>query len=205
MSLGRIAVLGAGGHSKVVIATAMQAGFEVGWVLDDRSDLWGSSILGNQINGPIEKGSADGLDGAVVAVGDNADRKRIVERVNAPWIVLVHPAATVDVSAKIEPGTVVFAHAVIQPEAHIGAHCIVNTGATIDHDCKLGEFAHAGPGAHIAGGTRIGAGSSIGTGAAITPGLSVGAWSTVGAGAAVVGDIPDGSRFGGVPARELHS
>ena len=63
-------------------------------------------------------------------------------------------------------------------DARIGAACIINTGATIDHDCVIGEGVHICPGAHLAGDVRVGDRSWIGIAATIRQGITVGrdAW-----------------------------
>jgi len=83
----------------------------------------------------------------------------------------------------------------------LGRHVIVNTGATIDHDCIVGDFAHIGPGVHLAGMVKVGAGAFLGIGSVVLPGLAIGEWSMVGAGAVVIRDVPDRVTAYGVPAK----
>ncbi len=199
----RLVVLGAGGHAKVAIATARLAGFAVQAVLDDDPSLTGSSVLGVPVTGPIDRSGVP--DGAmcVLAIGANAPRKEVADRMACRWASIVHPQAVVDPSAEIGDGAVVFAGVVVQPEAVIGAHAILNTGCSVDHDCRVGSFAHLAPGVRLAGGCSVAQGAFLGIGAVMIPGTEVGAWSTVGAGAAVVGNIADGVIAVGVPARAI--
>ena len=84
------------------------------------------------------------------------------------------------------------------------AQVIVNTGATIDHDCRIGDFAHLCPGVHLAGEVQVGEGCLLGMGTSVIPGRSIGSQTVVGAGAAVVTDLPEAVTAVGVPARILH-
>lgn len=194
-------VLGAGGHAKVVIATARTAGFHPIRVVDDDSERWGSEMLGVRIEGPtaavLERSNAL----AVVAVGDNQARQRLAASACCRFATIVHPSAIVEPTVALGAGTVVFANAVIQPDTRLGAHVIVNTGSSIDHDNTIGDAAHFAPGARLAGNVTIGEGVLVGIGAVITPGRTVGAWARIGAGAAVVHDVAAGITVMGVPAR----
>ncbi len=198
----RVAVVGAGGHAKVVIGTLLAGGYEVSLLLDDDPGKVGVTLLGIPVAGTPDPWLASAACPAIVAVGDNERRRAIVARFpGVTWAVAVHPGALVHPSVRLGPGTVVFAGAVIQPDAIVGAHAIVNTGATVDHDCVLGDFVHLAPGVHLSGGVRIGEGSLLGIGSSVKPGVEVGRWATVGAGAAVVSRIGDGVVAVGVPAR----
>lgn len=197
-----VTIVGAGGHAKVVIATLRDLGREVAGVLDDDPSLLGrDTVLGLPYLGPID--GSRGLSGpAIAAIGDNATRARVVERLpDAHWIEVVHPSAHLDRSVRIGVGTFVAAGSIVQPDTLLGPHAILNTGSSVDHDCSIGGFAHVAPGARIAGGVMIGAGTLIGIGAACIPGASVGAWTVVGAGSAVTADLPDRVTAVGAPAR----
>ncbi|HSL84807.1 MAG TPA: acetyltransferase [Thermoanaerobaculia bacterium] len=201
MSARRAAVLGAGGHAKVVIATLEAAGWEVVGVFDDAEDRWGGEILGLRVRGPLGAARETAIDGAVIAVGDNRAREDVAGRIDLPWVAVAHPAAAVHPSAALGPGTVVFAGAVIQPDTIVGRHAIVNTAASVDHDCRLGDFVHVAPGARLAGNITVGDGALVGIGSSVMPGVRIGAWASIGAGAAVVREVERGSTVVGVPAR----
>ena len=81
-------------------------------------------------------------------------------------------------------------------------YAIVNTNASVDHDCRIGEFVHVAPGVAICGGVRVGAGTLVGVGARVLPNVTIGARAVIGAGAVVVHDVPDGAMVTGVPARQ---
>ncbi len=200
----RVAVIGAGGHAKVVLATLQACGYTVAAVFDDDPSKWGGDLLGVTVQGGVSR--LAGVPGvrAVIAVGDNAARAAIAGRLpSVEWLTLVHPAAHVHPSVHLGPGTVVFAGAVIQPDSRIGAHVIVNTAVSVDHDCCVNDFVHLAPGVHLAGNVTVGRGAFIGIGSVVTPGRRVGDWTTVGAGAAVVTDLPERVTAVGVPARPL--
>lgn len=196
-------LIGAGGHAKVIAAACIAAGREVRGLLDDGKA--GQELLGLPILGPIADASKHLDCSFVVAIGDNRTRQALAARLEScSWTQpLVHPRAFVDPDAKLSPGTVVMAGAVIQPGVQAGPHSIFNTGSTVDHDCRIGAFAHVCPGVHLAGGVTLGEGAMMGCGSCARPGASVGAWSVAGAGAAVVSAIPDGVVAVGVPARPM--
>jgi acetyltransferase EpsM len=79
----------------------------------------------------------------------------------------------------------------------------VNTGATIDHDCIVGDYAHLAPGVHLAGAVQVGEGAFLGIGSVVCPGIKVGRWATLGAGGVAIRDVADGVVAVGVPARAL--
>lgn len=194
-----IAVIGAGGHGKVVLSTLLAAGHAVAGFFDDDRGRHGSEILGVEVLGAPSDMIGLGIHRAILGIGSNRVRRQL-DGLDLEWPSLAHPAACVDRSAGLDPGSVVFAGAVVQPDCRLGRHCIVNTAALVDHDCRVGDYAHIAPGARIAGGVSIGAGSLLGIGCAVLPGVTIGDWAIIGAGAVVVGDVPDGATVKGVPA-----
>lgn len=197
-----VAVIGAGGHARVVVSTLLEAGCSAVELYDDDRSRWGREVLGARVVGALAE-----LRGAsrraVIGVGDNAARAQIARELGLDWMTVVHPRAWVHGSVRLGAGTVVFAGAVIQPDAALGEHVIVNTGATVDHDCRIGDFAHVAPGVHLCGGASVGEGALLGVACAAVPGTHVGAWAVVGAGAVCVRDVPERATVLGVPARPV--
>lgn len=199
MASDRIIIIGAGGHSKVVIATARACGLEPIAAFDDDPARVGGSILGVPVTGPLAQCPRD-VPG-VIAIHDNRARGRVAEQLGLEWRTLVHPGAIVHSTATLGPGCVVFAGAVVQPDAKLGAHVIVNTAATIDYDCKVERLVHLAPGVHLGGSVTVEEGVLLGIGAVVTPSRRIGAWAVVSAGAVVIHDVRAGAVVRGVPAR----
>jgi acetyltransferase EpsM len=137
-------------------------------------------------------------------IGPNPKRAQAVARISprvAGWGIVVHRTAYVSRSATIGPGTVVMPGAIVHAGAEIGSHCIVNSGALIEHDVRIADYAMIAPRATIGGGARVGEGSFVGLGAIVRDHISIGREALVAMGAAVTGDVADEARVRGVPAR----
>lgn len=193
----KVCVLGAGGHSAVVVATGQALGHEM-VVFDDDPTRAGEDLLGAPLLGPI---SAFPGGAAVIGIGDNRTREHLSRDIKADWVSLIHPRADVHASVRVGPGTVVFSGVVVQPRSSLGAHTIVNTSSSVDHDCVVESFAHVGPGVHLCGGVSVGHRALLGVGSCAIPGVSIGADCQVGAGAVVVSDVPATVTAVGMPAR----
>lgn len=186
----------------MVIETARKCGYDPFAVYDDDEKFAGTSVAGAPVAGRI-KDLPDNLTGlAFIAIGNNPARKKIASRLkNLTWLTLIHPNAYVCDSVIKGCGTLICAGVVIQPEARIGDHVIINTGAHIDHECIIENYAHVSPGNNLAAGVQIGEGTIMGIGTSVIPFIKIGDWCCIGAGAVVVKDIPANAKAMGVPAR----
>lgn len=197
-----LAILGAGGHGRVVAATARAAGYRDIVFLDDRwpeLERTGDWPVVGRLGRPEGRRPFPG-------VGDNRIRERIFLQYgleDSPTI--VHPWSWVAEDVVTGAGCVVTAGCVVQTGVRLGRGVIVNTGSTIDHDCIIGDFVHVAPGAHLAGGVRVGARTWIGIGAVVRENVELGADVTVGAGSVVLADVPPGTTVVGRPARPLRA
>ncbi len=197
--MNRIIIVGAGGHGAVVADIVHDA---VAFV-DELPLKAGTRVLGLPVFGLAALQEVE-HEGIVIAIGDNALRRAMTERLLAAGERLmsaIHPSAIVAASALIAEGAVVSAGAIVMPRAVVGRGVILNTKSSIDHDCAIGEYAHIAPGATLGGSVRIGEETLIGTGASVVAGVSIGRRSVIGAGAVVVRDIRDDVVALGVPAR----
>ena len=209
MKKGRLLILGASGHGKVVGDCARAAGLWPELVFfDDRwPDLnacgpWPVSGTGESLMSQARQG-----DHAFVAIGHAETRLKLLQRMASAGLeiaTVIHPSAVVSAGAVLEAGCLVAAGAVVNIGTRLGPGCIVNTGATVDHDCILDTGVHVCPGAHLAGDVRIGRGAWVGIGSAVSQGIRIGQGALVGAGSAVVDHVADWQTVAGVPARPLN-
>jgi acetyltransferase-like isoleucine patch superfamily enzyme len=168
-------IVGGGGHGKVVADAAMATG---AWkriaFLDNHWHSLGR-VLGLEMlgaNDAMERLRPE-FDDLLVALGDNDRRMDLLDR----------------------------GRAAVNPAAEIGRGVIINTGAAIEHDCRIGDGGQVSPGACMGGEARLGAQAFLGINASVLPKVSVGEGTTVGAGAAVIRDLPRNVVATGVPAR----
>lgn len=201
-SSNRLVIYGAGGHGLVVADAAVASGWRVEGFIDDNATA--SSVAGR----PVWRRLTDAPSAAavIVAIGDNASRRRLLESLlasNTPLASVVHPSAIVSPTATIGPGVFVGPLAVVNALARLDFGAIVNSGAIVEHHNRIGTCAHIAPGATLAGGVEVGALALVGAGASVRPRVRIGANATVGAGSAVVADAPDGETIVGVPAKPI--
>lgn len=190
-------VLGCGGHARVVIDVIRESGQDISAVYDDDVSKHGRKFAGVSVEGAILR---DMNGEAVVGIGDNEIRKKIVQKVSCYWQSFVHPTAIVADDVKIGKGSVIMAGAVVQPGSIIGDHVIINTGSTVDHDCKIEDYSHIAPNCSVAGGVEFGEGSFLGIGSSVIQYKTIGKWSVIGAGSVVVSDILPRCTAVGSPA-----
>lgn len=198
----RIAIMGAGGHAKVVFDALLSTEeHEVIGFVDDNPQLAGTSFFNLPVVNQMD--SLNGVEGYIVAIGDNAVRKTKYEfykdkgytPVNA-----IHRSAIISPYASMEKGVAAFTNAVVNPGACIGDNVILYTACTVAHDCQISEHAYISPGCNLSGQVKVGTGAFLGTGAVVLPQVSIGNWSIIGAGAVVTKDIPAHVTAVGVPA-----
>lgn len=162
---------GTGGHARVVAELAAMNGWTLRAAFSDNAE---GTFNGVKIT-PYETGILP----LIIAIGHNATRKEISERVHPVAIAFVHPAAVCSPSLVPGAGTVILAGAIVQANVKIGKQCILNIGSKVDHDAVIGDYVHLGPGCYIGGGATIGEGVLIGPGAVVLRNVHVPAWTEV--------------------------
>lgn len=207
--LASIAVIGSGGHARVV-AAAIRAMTRV----DDKvgfagfiDKAGGEFVIGSDDELPAlrDRGTITHFCMGIGAVkGGPSLRSRLFDKfvgMGLDAAVVVHPDAIVDPDVKLLPGVFVSAGAVINIGGHIGENAIINTGAVVDHDASVGAHTHVAPGVSMSGDVTIGKRCLVGVGASVLQGIHIGDDATIGAGSVVVKPVGDGQTTLGNPAK----
>lgn len=207
-----IIIIGAGGHSKVLIdCLQKQENVHVIGILDINPAWHNKETLGVKVLGGEEKlvefpPGAVQLVNAIGSIDISLKRKMIYQKFKKSgyqFYSIIHPSACLGAGLQLGEGVQIMAGSVIQPDCIIGNNVIINTGATIDHDCHIEEHVHISPGAVIAGNVHIGKGCHIGLGSIVIQGITIESYSLVGAGGVVLSDVGKDERVAGVPARSI--
>ena len=206
-----VIIIGAGGHTKVLIATLILLRREIIGVMEANHEKQGGLLSTIPIIGgdeAIKNYKPEGIElvNGIGSAGSPHRRMEIYQKFKKQgyqFAGVVHPSAIVMSDVQFGEGVQIMAGAIIQPGVCIGDNAIINTGVILDHDCIIGEHTHIAPGAVLSGGVHIGVGSHVGTSATIIQGIQIGENSIIGAGAVVIKNIPAGSKAVGVPSRDI--
>jgi sugar O-acyltransferase (sialic acid O-acetyltransferase NeuD family) len=182
----------------------------VGFLDDVNPERAGTTFFDAPVLGgrsELEPLRARGVDGIIVAFGNNAARLELGALVRSMGFDLptaIHPRALVAAGVGVGAGTVIKGGATIDPGVTIGAHAMVGN-ACIGHGSVIGDGARISGGAALPGNVVIGRAATIGPGACLRDRVRVGEASLVGVGAVVVSDLPDRIVAYGVPARVIRA
>ena len=194
-----LAVIGAGGHGKVVGEIAILNNYENVHFFDDAYPTIDKNypfpIIGNILT--LEK-KIKNYNSYFIAIGDNKIREEktiFLSNLNINITNLIHPNATISRNIKLGVGICVMANAVINSGAVIGDGSIINTSSVVDHDCYINNFVHISPNCSLSGGVKIGELTHIGTGSAIHPSIKIGKNVKIGVGNKIFKNIEDNQIF----------
>jgi UDP-perosamine 4-acetyltransferase len=201
-----LVVIGAGEHAHPVLELLDALGVIVAGLADRTLS---AGVLGREVIVTLDELAslpARGIRSAVVAIGNNEVRRRVADRAREAGLclpVIVHPTACVSPSAELGAGVQVMAQAFVGPMSRLDPLVLVNTGAIVEHHCRVGVAAHVAPRSVLCGTVSVGAQCLIGAGAVVIPGRSIGEHTVIGAGSVVTRHIEAGLKVAGVPAVPL--
>tara|TARA_B100000963_G_C22624157_1_gene671461 strand:+ start:472 stop:1071 length:600 start_codon:yes stop_codon:yes gene_type:complete len=190
----KIAIIGAGGHGKVVGEIATLNKYEVVHFFDDRAKMIKEFIFTPIKTIDYLSSHFKDYEAFFVAIGDNkkrSDKIKWLKKNKVNIVNLIHPNSTISKFSSLGIGTCVMANAVINAGTLINEGVIINTSASIDHDCKIGDFAHVSPNCSLSGDVKIGKFTHLGSGTSVHPGIKVGDNVKTGVGSKVFKDILD--------------
>ena len=190
----KIAIIGAGGHGKVVGEIALLNKFKTIHFFDENVneiEKFPFKVLGNL---KLLKKNQDNYDYFFVSIGNIKTRHKKIEwlkKNKMSLTSLIHPKSIISKLSFIGIGSCVMANAVVNPGAIIKNGVIINTSASIDHDCVIEDFAHISPNCSLSGSVRVGKFTHLGTGTSVHPGINIGNNVRTGIGSKVFKNIPN--------------
>lgn len=206
----QIVIIGTGGHGReladIVQAVATDSGHLslLGLIDDNSPDRRLLAQSGLRLLG--DRSALDGRDVDLqIGVGYPHLRRAIDESLRHDAGSIRHPSAHVGTHVHLGPGAVLAQNVVLTTNVALGRHSHVNIGATISHDCVIGDYVTICPHATITGTVTIGDDVFVGAAATILPGVTIGDRAIIGAGAVVSSDVAPDSTVAGVPARQISS
>ena len=198
-----VILIGAGGHALSIAEFA--APLIVGYLANEKSPDMPGDFLGQDSLAPgyIEEGKRFHMAFVYSGLPIMQKRRKLIEeyeKIGARFESLIAPTAIITPNSRIGEGCAIMAGAIIN-RAFLSENVIVNSGAIVEHDCKIGKNSFVGPGAVIGGFTSIGENCFIGLGAKIGNGLTIGDNITVAMGAIVNRDLTEPGIYHGFPLK----
>ena len=190
----KIAIIGAGGHGKVIGEIALLNQYDIVDFYDDKINEIKNFPF--NISGNVEdlKNKFKNYDSFFVAIGNNYVRSDYfdgLKKQNANIVSLIHPKSTISKFCVLGKGICVMANAVINTDVLIKDGVIINTSASIDHDCLIEDFSHISPNCSLSGNVKVGKFTHLGTGTAVHPDITIGDNVRAGIGSRIYKNVVD--------------
>ena len=169
------------------------------------SERFGYTILGRQesLNELIE---AYNIYGGVISIGDNWSRYKVYETIkkiapNFTFVNAIHPSVIIGNTTILGIGIVAMAGVIFNPKAQIGNFTFFATGAQVEHDCIISDYASISAGSITGGYVKMGKYSALTLGVTVLDRLEIGDNTVVGAGSVVLKSLPSNVLAYGNPAK----
>ena len=208
----KIAVVGAGGHGRVVLDILRNNHqFEVVGFLDANTALQGQTVDDLPVLGDMSRVpdlAKLGIGAVIVAIGDNQVRSSYAaafEKARISLVSAIHPRASIADNAQVGKNAVIATGVNVCAHVVIGDSTVLNTGCIVDHESRICNGAHICPGVRLAGHVLVKESAFVGIGATVIQGVTIGESAVVGAGAVVLEDVPAYATVVGVPARSVRA
>lgn len=169
------------------------------------SERFGYKIIGRQEN--IETLiNQYNIQGGIISVGDNWARyhisNQIIDKIPTfKFVNAIHPSVIIGNNVEIGCGVVAMAGCIFNPKSKIGNFTFFATGAQIEHDCIIEDFASVSAGSVTGGYVKLGKYSAITLGVVIMDRVNIGENSVIGSGSLVTKDVPNDVLSYGNPSK----
>lgn len=166
---------------------------------------FGYPILGRQEQ-LEELISKHNIQAGIITIGDNWSRYNVFKQIislipDFKFVNAIHPSVVIGNTTEMGVGIVAMAGCIFNPKAIIGNFTFFATGAQIEHDCEINDFASVSAGTIMGGYVKVGRFSAITLGVTIIDRLTIGSNTVVGSGSLVTKSVPDDVLVYGSPAK----
>jgi sugar O-acyltransferase (sialic acid O-acetyltransferase NeuD family) len=173
------------------------------------SEKFGYKIIGRQekIEEIVEKYN---IEVGIISIGDNWSRycvyNQIINKIpNFQFVNAIHPSVIIGKDVELGVGIVAMAGCIFNPKSIIGNFTFFATGAQVEHDCFIDEFASISAGSVTGGFFKLGKFSAITLGVTIMDRVEIGRNTVVGSGSLVVKSLPDNVLVYGNPCKIIRT
>jgi sugar O-acyltransferase (sialic acid O-acetyltransferase NeuD family) len=210
-----IVILGAGGTAKDVIEILKRTrqrgthSLAIVGLLDDKSSLWGQTVEGYPVLGPLSLARELSSVFFVNALSSIRTLRKLPDLLAElgigldRFLTLVDPEATVFPSAILGKGSIVYPGARILSRAEVGALCTILSNAVINHEAHVGSYSVLTSNVSLSGRVQVGEGCYLGSGCVVREDTKIGEGAIVGMGSVVIRDVPPKTVVVGNPAQVL--
>jgi sugar O-acyltransferase (sialic acid O-acetyltransferase NeuD family) len=204
-----IAIIGGGNQAHYTIDIIEKEGkYNIVGIIDSiheiGSDRFGYKILGRQED-IIKLTKQYQIQGGLITVGDNWIRYIISNQIlnlipSFEFVNAIHPSVIIGNNVKLGVGITAMAGVIFNPKSKIGDFTFFATGAQIEHDCIISDFASVSAGSVTGGYVKLGKFSALTLGVTVLDRLEIGENTVVGAGSLVLKSLPSDVLVYGNPA-----
>jgi sugar O-acyltransferase (sialic acid O-acetyltransferase NeuD family) len=214
MKMDNIVLIGGGDQAHYTIDIInKECKYNIIGIIDAREEIgshkFGYKIIGRQedIKELIQQYN---IQGGVISIGDNWTRYYVANQIKKlvpkfKFVNAIHPSIPIGDNVIIGEGVVAMAGCIFNPRAVIGDHTFFATGAQVEHDCVIGNYASISAGSITGGYVKLGEFAAITLGVTVLDRKIIGKNSVIGAGSLVVKDIPDNVLAYGNPTKIIRT
>jgi sugar O-acyltransferase (sialic acid O-acetyltransferase NeuD family) len=204
-----IVLIGGGNQAHYTIDIIIKEGkYNIVGIIDSIHEIgtyrFGYKILGRQED-IVDIFNQYNLIGGIITIGDNWARYNISNQIleiipNFHFINAIHPSVVIGSNVKLGKGITAMAGVIFNPKSIIGDFTFFATGAQVEHDCIIEDFASVSAGSVMGGHVKLGKFSALTLNVTVLDRLEIGINTVVGAGSLVLKSLPDNVLAYGNPA-----